>query len=190
MPHRETSCSRSRPDPNQAAKPPIAPASTEDVDAPAIPAVSASTGHEAGESMRSMSMPCMDSCQGGRRHTCGNQRNHPRRLERQRAQPPTMQRAGRAAGAQRCAGGAQNSSMRWPMRTGPSTGSGSDCAALPVEGAERLPCDAQPCREPSRRVCPIFRKHKHFPPRREDTNLHSLSHSLSRDTSSARYSRF
>ena len=53
-PHRETSCSRSRPDPNQAAKPPIAPASTDHVDAWAILAVSASTGHEAGESMQSI----------------------------------------------------------------------------------------------------------------------------------------
>ena len=53
-PHRETSCSRSRPDPNQAAMPPIAPASTDHVDACAILAVSASTGHEAGESMQNI----------------------------------------------------------------------------------------------------------------------------------------
>ena len=111
-PHRETSCSRSRPDPNQAAKPPIAPASTDHVDACAILAVSASTGHEAGESMRSTSMPCMESCQSGRMLTCGDQRNHPRRLERKRAHPPTMQCAGRAAGAQRCARGKQKSSTR------------------------------------------------------------------------------
>ena len=42
--------------------------------------------------------------------------------------------------------------------TGPSTGSGTDLPPLPAEGAERVPCDAEARREPSRAVSSFSRK--------------------------------
>ena len=55
-----------------------------------------------------------------------------------------------------------SSAIGW-IRTGPSTGTGTDLPAVPVAIAAHVPCNAEAWREPSRDVSPVSRKSLHLP---------------------------
>ena len=91
---------------------------------------------------------------GGARGVQREQRAH------RHARCPLLPQPRPSGGKQTCARGSHSSSaVRW-IRTGPSTGSGTDLAALPVATVARVLCDAEAWREPSRAVCSFSRKSK------------------------------
>ena len=81
---------------------------------------------------------------------------------RRRARCPSLPHTCRAAHRHRQTEGSACASTVDAIDSASSTGTGTYLSAVPVDGAHRVPCDAGPPREPSRRVCSLFRKSKRF----------------------------